>query len=116
MSNSKPAPELSAACSIAQPGPWLRDSLAECDSSGEVLWSPPELCSGKGWGAAATDAQPEALGVPKEDEFPLSPSEYELAPVRKLFFCLKEPSEINTDCRPFLLGHCSGRLGFQQAV
>lgn len=56
------------------------------------------------------------MGAPKEDEFPLKHSEYELAPIRKLIFCLKGPSEINADSRPFLLGHCSGRLGFQQAV
>lgn len=56
------------------------------------------------------------MSVPEEDEFPLRQSEYELAPIRKLIFCLKGPSGINTDSGPFLLGHCSGRLGFQQAV
>lgn len=88
-----------------------------------LLWAAPtpggQLCSGKGQDAAATDpqgAQAEAVGVPKEDEFPLRHSECEPASIRKLIFCLKGPSEINTDSRPFLLGHCSGRLAFQQAV
>lgn len=54
------------------------------------------------------------MGVPKEDEFPLRHSEYQLAPIRKLIFCLKGPSEINTDSRPFLLGHCSGGWAFSR--
>lgn len=113
MRNSNLSQSSLAACIFVQPGHLLRDSLAECDSSGEAALVSPlspqgQLCPGKGWDAAATDpqgAQAEAVGAPEEDEFPLRHSKYEPALIRKLIFCLKGPSEINTDSRPFLLGH-----------